>query len=80
MSGDGKTRSAAAGGDGIGIADLERLADEIINKVDFGAAHEFEAERIDQHPGLVALEPHIVVPGSIRHHGVFVLEARAAPA
>ena len=42
-SGDRKTGAAAAGGDRVGIVDLEALADQVVDIVDLGAAHEFEA-------------------------------------
>src|SRR5690606_28455807 len=57
---DGEAGAAAAGGDHIGIADLEALADQVVDIVDLGPAHEFQAHRIDQHYGIALAQNGIV--------------------
>src|SRR5688572_19371314 len=77
-SGDREAGAAAAGGDGIGIADLEGLTDQVVDEVDLRPAQEFLAERIDQHGGIVLAEHQVVRRRGFLDQVVFVLEARAA--
>jgi len=75
---DRKAGPAAAGRDRVGILDLERLADQIVDIIDLGAAHEFEAERVDQDRRVVLGKDEIVIGRGLLDELVFVLEPRAA--
>ena len=75
---DGKACAAAARGDGIGVLYLERLSDEIVDKVDFGAAHEFEAHRIDVDGRFAARQHEVIVGRLFLDQIVFILKARAS--
>src|ERR1700694_6270772 len=57
---DRKTRPAATGGGGVGIGDLERGADQIVDEIDLGAFHVAQRDRIDQHGGAVPGDHEIV--------------------
>src|SRR6185312_969588 len=78
--GDREAGAAAAGGDGVRVPDLEALADQVVDIIDLGAAHEFEAERVDEDGGAVLGEDQVVVGRGFVHDLVFVLEAGAAAA
>src|SRR6185312_9125136 len=75
---DGKARAAAARRHDIRILDLKGLPDQVVGIVDFGSAHEFEAERIDQDGRAVLGEHEIVRRRRLLHQVVLVLETRAA--
>jgi len=57
-----------------------RGADQVIDIVDLGAAHEFEAQRIDQHNGVAFGQNDIVVAGFFLYQIVFILESGTAAA
>ena len=64
---------------GVGIVDLESLADQVVGKVDLRAHQEIERHRIDQHRGAVALQHQVVIhAGGVERE--IVLEAGTAAA
>lgn len=78
MRSNGETGAAAAGCNRVGVANLEGLANQVIDEVDFCAAHEFKAEGIDINSGVVASKDDIVCTGFFADEVIFVLEARAS--
>src|ERR1700710_287219 len=77
---DRETRAAAARCDRVRVLDLKTLANQVVDIVDLSAAHELEAERVDQDGRGVFGEHQVIGRGSLLHQLVFVLEARAAAA
>src|SRR5690242_2584729 len=71
--------AAAAGRGGLGIVDLERRADQIIDEIDFGSGHVVERDRIDQHGRSALLDDRIVV-GALAFGIESILEPGAAAA
>src|SRR5215471_16967688 len=57
----GKGIAAAAGSSGVGIAHLERSADQVLDIVDLGALEQVERYRVDQHGHPVAAEGQIIL-------------------
>src|SRR5688572_18174060 len=74
-----EARPAAARGGGVGVVDLERLADQVVDEIDLGAAEVFERDGVDQHPRPCALDHQVIGLGG-RHQVELVLEAGASPA
>ena len=76
---DRKARSAAAARGRVGVGHLERRAAEILDEIDRRAAHQVEADRIDDQRHAVGLGDRVVV---LRSVGQFepVGEAGAAAA
>ena len=77
---DRKARAAAAGGHGIGVLDLERLADQVVDEIDLGTAHELETHGIDQHDRLAFGQNRIVAARLFLYEIVFILESGTATA
>src|SRR5713226_5521141 len=76
---DREARAAAAGRGGIGIGDLERGADQVIDEIDLRAFHVAQRDRVDQHGGAVARDHEIVWRLALLHVEP-VLEPGAAAA
>jgi len=74
-----KAHPAAAGRDGVGVLDLERLTHQVVDEVELRALHQFERDRVDHHCRSVADRDEVVV-GARAVDVVGVLEARAAAA
>src|SRR5471032_53741 len=76
---DREADAAAAGRHGVRVLDLERLAHQIVDEIDFRTLHIFERDRIDEDHGAVAFD-HKVVRGARLLDIESVLETRAAAA
>src|SRR6185436_4823750 len=74
-----EARSAAAGGLGLRVVDLERGADQVVDEVDLGAGEVLKRHRIDQHGDAVANDGDVVL-GLVALDVELVLESRAAAA
>ena len=77
---DRETGPAAAGCHRIGVADLERLTNQIIDEIDLRTAHEFQAHGIDQHHRVALLQNGVVASGLFLYEIVFILESGASAA
>src|SRR5437879_2760490 len=78
-SADREGLAAAAGGAGVGVADLERRAHEVLDEVDLGTLHQLERGRVDDEPHALALEQRILLLALIVEAEA-ILESRAAAA
>src|SRR5690606_19819269 len=58
---DRKAGAAAAGGDRVGVPDLEGLTDQVVDEIDDRAAHVDKRNLVDQHCGPVALDCRVVL-------------------
>ena len=61
MHSHGEAGAAAAAGNRIRILDLEGLAQKIVDKVDLGARHVDQRNRVDQHGRAIAGNHDVVV-------------------
>src|SRR6185369_2144486 len=76
---DGETGAAPAGRGGIGIVDLEGLADQVVGEIDFRARQEIQRHRIDQHLGAAFFHHNVLVQLRVIQ-GKIVLKAGTAAA
>src|SRR6185437_15519340 len=76
---DGKTGAAAAGRSGVGIVDLEGLADQIVGEIDLGPGQEIQRHGIDQDPGAALLDEQIVVHPRLVQGEIILKAGTAAP-
>ena len=76
---DCEADAAAAGGDRVGVLDLESLTHQVIDEIEFGAAQHLQRDRVDDNAHAVAADNEVVIgPLGVDVEGV--LEARAAAA
>src|SRR5260370_24845259 len=76
---DREARAAAAGRGRVGIGDLERGADQVVDEIDLGAFHVAQRDRVDEHGRAVARDHEIVWRLALLHVEP-VLEPGAAAA
>src|SRR6516165_1007554 len=74
-----EARTTATGRGGLWIIDLERCADQVVDKIDLAAGHVVQRDRIDQHRGARLLDDDVVV-GAVARGVELVLKAGAAAA
>src|SRR5438105_104952 len=76
--GDAEGRAAAAGGDHVGVINLEAGALEAVDEVDRGAVNVGQALAVDQEPDSLVLEHAVALPLLVEGKGI--LKAGAASA
>src|SRR5208283_3942020 len=60
---DRETGPAAAGGDGVGVFELEGRAHEVVDEIEARALDEIQRERVDSQPRLLVAEYQVAVLG-----------------